>query len=314
MLLAGFPLPEIAYDPFAAGPPPRDAPAGAQRTARPRRLVAYAPVPDLGLPAMPGLPPGRPGAQALAAAPEPDGRPSFLPAPAPAPASAAARPDRWSLDAWAFWRQGSEAAPVSQGRVPIYGASQAGSILQYRLAPGSAHDPRLFARAYRALVLNGESELALGGTLRPLARVPLRIAGEVRYTDAPLGSSFRPAAYAFTEIAPQRLAHGTVFEAYGQAGWVGGPAPTAFADGQASVTRDLPQVARMTHERLRLSLGAGLWGGAQRDAQRLDVGPTLRLDTRLGRVPARVGVDWRQRVAGDAAPGSGVAATIATSF
>jgi hypothetical protein len=221
---------------------------------------------------------------------------------------------RWSLDAWAFWRQGSAATPVSQGRVPIYGASQTGAVLQYRLAPSSRHDPRLYARAYRALVRRGESEAALGASLRPLGRVPLRLAGEVRYTDAAFFTDVRPAAYAVTEIAPLRLPLGAVLEVYGQAGWVGGRGATPFADGQASATRELPFVARLTDDRLRLNLGAGAWGGAQDDAQRVDVGPTLRLDTRIGQVPARVSVDWRLRVAGDASPGSGVAATVSAGF
>ena len=238
--------------------------------------------------------------------------PPFLPPALPLPVTAP--PGRWSLDGWAFWRQGSSAAPVSQGRVPVYGASQAGAGLQYRLAPASGHDPRLYARAYRALVTLGENELAAGASLRPLARLPVRVAGEVRYTDAAAFSTFRPAAYAVTELAPLRLPFGAQGEVYAQGGWVGGPGSTAFADAQASVTRSLPVVAHLTDERLRLSLGAGAWGGAQKGAQRADIGPTLRLDTRLGKVPTRIAVDWRLRVAGDAAPGSGVAVTVSAGF
>ena len=243
--------------------------------------------------------------------------PTFLAAPLPAPrgaAGGAAGGGRWSLDAWAFWRQGSNAAPISQGRVPIYGASQAGAVLQYRLAPGRARDPRLYARAYRALVRGGESELALGASLRPVPQWPLRAAGEVRYTDTPFRTALRPAAYVVTEIPPLALPYGARIEAYGQAGWVGGPGTTPFADGQVSLTRELPAAARRSDNALRLSLGAAAWGGAQRDAQRLDVGPTLRLDMRLGSTPARLAVDWRTRVAGDAAPGSGVAATLSAGF
>ncbi len=236
----------------------------------------------------------------------------FLPPGLPLPVAAA--PGRWSLDTWAFWRQGSSAAPVSQGRVPVYGASQTGAVLQYRLAPASGHDPRLYARAYRALVARGENEAALGASLRPLARLPVRVAGEVRYTDAAFFNAFRPAAYAVTELVPLRLPFGAQAEVYAQGGWVGGPGATPFADAQASVTREAPVVARLTDERLRLSLGAGAWGGAQKDAQRADIGPTLRLDTRIGKVPARIAVDWRLRVAGDAAPGSGVAVTVSAGF
>jgi hypothetical protein len=234
----------------------------------------------------------------------------FLPAPVPRPGIAG----RWSLDAWTFWRQGSDAAPVSQGRVPIYGASQVGAVLQYRLAPNARHDPRIYARAYRAMVRRGENEVALGVSARPLARVPLRVAGEVRYTDAAFTDELRPSAYAVTEFAPITLPFGTRLEAYGQAGWVGGASSTAFADGQMNLSREVRAVADATDNGVRLSVGAGAWGGAQSDAQRLDVGPTMRIDLTVGQVPARLSIDWRERVAGQASPDSGLAATLSTSF
>jgi hypothetical protein len=238
-----------------------------------------------------------------------EGEPPFLPA---APAQGMA--GRWSMDAWGFWRQGSDAAPISQGRVPIYGASQIGAVLNYRLAPANARDPRLFVRAYRALVRRGESEVALGASLRPLPRVPVRVFGEVRYTDGAFRSEARPAAYAVTEIAPVALPFGTRLEAYAQGGWVGGTDDTLFADGQASLTREVEKLAGLTDNHLRLSLGAGAWGGAQEGAHRIDLGPTMRLDVTLGEVPARVSVDWRERVEGDAGPGSGAAVTLSTRF
>ena len=198
--------------------------------------------------------------------------------------------------------------------MPVYGASQAGAVVQYRLARASRYDPRLYLRAYQANVPGGESELAFGASLRPLPRVPLRLAGEARYTTNPFGSEIRPAAYAVTEFDPVPLPLGTRLEAYGQAGWVGGAASTAFADGQAIITRNMPVVGRLSRDAVRMSFGAGVWGGAQKDAQRLDIGPTLRFDVKVGRVPTRVSVDYRQRVAGDAAPASGMAATISTGF
>jgi hypothetical protein len=163
-------------------------------------------------------------------------------------------------------------------------------------------------------VRRGESELALGASLRPVARVPLRMAGEVRYTDAAFSNIYRPAAYAVTELAPLPLPYGAQLEAYGQAGWVGGPGATGFADGQASITGGVPLAARLSDNALRLGLGVAVWGGAQRDAQRFDIGPTMRFDLRLGEVPARLTIDWRERVAGDASPDSGVAATLSTGF
>jgi hypothetical protein len=198
--------------------------------------------------------------------------------------------------------------------VPIYGASQLGAIAQYHLAPQHAFEPRLHVRGYRAMVTQGESELSLGGSLRPVRAVPLRAFAEVRYTDTIFGADWRPAAYAVTEMPPQALPGAWQLEVYAQAGWVGGQFATAFADGQASVTHELAQIAASSGSPLRIHAGAGAWGGAQKDAQRLDVGPTVRVDWTMGRIPARVSVDWRERVGGDAAPQSGVAATLSAGF
>ncbi|MDJ0641520.1 MAG: hypothetical protein QNJ15_01770 [Erythrobacter sp.] len=224
------------------------------------------------------------------------------------------RADRWSLDAWAYWRQGSNATAVSQGRVPIYGASQAGASLRYRLAPRSGFDPMVYARAYRALVNNGETEVALGAAARPIAALPLRAFAEIRYTDGPFRNEARPAVFLATELPPQDLPAGLTAEAYAQAGYVGGEDPTPFADGQVVVSREVANFDLASISPAKFSLGAGAWGGAQMDAARLDVGPTVRIDLTIGQVPARVSVDWREQVAGDAAPSSGLAATLSTRF
>jgi hypothetical protein len=244
-------------------------------------------------------------------------QPPFLPSRRSATAIAAgpaAPPWRWSLDAWAFVRQGSNSAPVSEGRVPIYGASQVGALLQYRLAAQTARDPRLYARAYHALVPRGESELAAGVSVRPIVEVPVRVAGELRYTDAAFTNELRPSAFLVTELPPMALPYGVQLDAYGQAGWVGGASSTAFADGQASVTRMVGPAAKATGDTLRIAIGAAAWGGAQDDAQRLDLGPTVRLDLTVGEVPARFSIDWRERVGGQAGPDSGLAATLSARF
>lgn len=198
--------------------------------------------------------------------------------------------------------------------MPIYGASQIGVLAQYRLAPASRRDPRAYLRAYRALVVRGESEAALGGSVRPLAKLPLRAFAELRYTRGAFASEVRPAVFVVTELPPASLPAGFSLEAYGQAGWVGGEFATGFADGQISAARELVRFGGLGGVPVRLSAGAGAWGGAQKDAQRLDIGPTLRLEWSMGQVPARLSLDWREQVAGDAAPQSGVAATLSTSF
>lgn len=225
------------------------------------------------------------------------------------------QPDRWSFDAFSFYRAGSGGEAVSAGRVAIYGASQTGARVQYRFAPNSRRDPRAYLRAYQALIEGGETELAAGLSARPLGSVPVRAFAEVRLTDTPLfGRTVRPAAYVVTEFAPLRLPLDVALELYGGAGYVGGVAATPFADGQAVASREFVRFKALGKQPVRISLGGGAWGGVQSDAGRLDVGPTMRVDFDLGKVPARVSVDWRERVVGDAEPGSGVAATLSTQF
>ncbi|VVT20968.1 hypothetical protein SPHINGO361_150133 [Sphingomonas sp. EC-HK361] len=60
--------------------------------------------------------------------------------------------------------------------------------------------------------------------------------------------------------------------------------------------------------------GLGAWGGAQREASRLDIGPSIVALVPVGRQRARLTIDWRQRVAGNARPGSGLALTIGADF
>ncbi len=230
--------------------------------------------------------------------------------------------DRWMLDAYGFYRQGSGALSVTQGRRPIYGASQLAANLQWRARPSSSHDPRIYARAYHALVTGGESEIAVGGSALPIGHVPVRLYGELRATRRPglseagisSRTDLRPTAFAATEIPPQGLPLGFSLEAYGAGGYVGGKDSTYFADGQLLATRELGRIGNPGSSSGVVSLGAGVWGGAQEGAQRVDIGPTVRFDLNIGDVPARVSVDYREQIAGDAEPDSGVAATVSTRF
>ncbi|MEO1488972.1 MAG: hypothetical protein AAFR88_05995 [Pseudomonadota bacterium] len=221
---------------------------------------------------------------------------------------------RWSVDAWGFVRAGSNSAPITQGRVPIYGASQLGAIVQWRARPSSSHDPRVYARAYRALVTNGETEVATGVSARPVGSVPLRAAAELRVTENPSGTQVRPAGYVVTEIPPIAIIEGLAAEVYAGGGYVGGDFDTGFVDSQFALTGPIIDIRPTAKDALKLSVGAGAWGGAQRDVNRLDFGPTMRLDVLVGNVPARVSLDWRERISGDASPDSGLAATVSASF
>ena len=234
--------------------------------------------------------------------------------PAAAPMLAAAAPPRgpatdrrWSADAWLLLRDDTT-SPILSGR-PSYGRSQAGAVIRYRLASDSALRPQAYLRASAALAGAREREVAAGVSARPVAGVPLRLFAEVRIGETARGRQVRPAVYAVTEFPALALPLGLRAEAYAQGGYVGGDYATAFVDGQARVGR--PLVRRGDAE---LTAGAGVWGGAQEDAARLDIGPTAAVSFRLAGVSGRVAADYRFRVAGDAAPASGPALTLSAGF
>ena len=112
-----------------------------------------------------------------------------------------------------------------------------------------------------------------------------------------------------TELAPQPMPFAMRAEMYAAAGYVGGYGATAFVDGQLRVDHHVATIGPT-----EIRAGGGAWGGAQQGAGRLDIGPTASVKVSGGQLGARLGVDWRFRVAGDAAPRSGPAMTLAAGF
>ncbi|MBW8785010.1 MAG: hypothetical protein JF593_10290, partial [Novosphingobium sp.] len=139
---------------------------------------------------------------------------------------------------------------------------------------------------------------------------PVTASAELRATRLAGGAvRLRPAAALVTEIAPIALPAQTRAEFYAQAGYVGGTAATAFVDGQLRLDRRIAGVGRS-----ELRAGGGVWGGAQKGAARLDAGPSATLGFPAGAGAARLGLDWRFRIAGNAAPASGPALTLSAGF
>lgn len=217
--------------------------------------------------------------------------PPFMPPPPPASAT------RWSGSAWLFVRGGDAAALAPGGTIS---GSQAGARLLYRLGRDARRPLAASARLYAPLKEADAAELALGLDWKPASALPFHLLVERRQA---LGGTGRPAFAASVygglgeqPIGPLRL------DAYGQAGIVGTRSRALFAD--ASVRLGLPVG--------RARLGLGAWGAAQPDAERLDIGPQASL-TFKG-TPLVIAVDWRLRIAGDAAPRSGPALTVSTGF
>jgi hypothetical protein len=227
------------------------------------------------------------------------------PIPTPAPLSEAriqriAGPGRLSGSAWVLVR-GERADALAPGGT--LGGSQAGLRILYRLNGDPVRPLALSARLSSPLAGRRGAEAALGIDWRPLARLPLHLLAERRQA---LGRD-RRSAFALAVhggLAEHPLPAGLRLDAYGQAGLVGARSRDLFADGAARVTMPLG----------RLSLGAGLWGGFQPDASRLDAGPHASFRLNLGGEPVRLAAEWRLRVAGDARPGSGPVLTLGSDF
>ncbi len=241
-------------------------------------------------------------------APEPAGMAAAaVPRAEPAPA----KPRRWSADAWALLRRDGTGAPASPGALPAtYGASQAGAVLRYRLSLASRYRPTAYMRTTSTLGLMQETSAALGLSARPLPGLPVIAAVEARLTDQGGKRRFQPAAMAVTQLPWFALPAGFRGEAYAQAGYVAGRYATPFADGQFRADRPL-----VTLGKIETRLGAGVWGGAQKGAGRLDAGPSASIAMPLARgTSGRVALDWRFRLVGKAVPDSGPAVTLSAGF
>jgi len=235
----------------------------------------------------------------------------------PAPAAATAEPGHaepfwmqrqlagWSLGGWLYLRQGG-AAPGGIAAPGQLGGSQAG----LRLAFGLDQSGRVrgYSRATIAVQRPQQREVALGIAYAPVARWPVDVAIERRFAVGPEGRSAM-AATVSGGVSGVALPGGFRLDAYGQAGVVGARRRDGFVDGAVVVDRRLGK-----DEEAPLRLGALAAAAAQPGAARVDIGPRLTL--RLPKIGqgSRIAVDWRQRVAGDAAPESGLALTLAADF
>lgn len=214
-----------------------------------------------------------------------------------------AGPDRWALSGWMLWRDGSAAASVAPGG--RFGASQAGVRLDYDLTPSARGRASAYARVSTAFDRPASPEAALGLAWQPVRAIPVTLAAERRIA---LGEGGRNASALFVAggIGPKDIGPSTRIEGYAQAGVVGFRSADTFVDGKAALSWRLPRTG--------VRPGLSLSGGAQPGLSRVDIGPELHLPVRIGNGGVRIGAEWRQRVAGNAAPGSGLTITLAANF
>ncbi|HEY1144747.1 MAG TPA: hypothetical protein VGE84_00220, partial [Allosphingosinicella sp.] len=144
----------------------------------------------------------------------------------------------------------------------------------------------------------------LGLEWQPLASLPVRILAERRVA-LEHGGRNAFSLLAHGGVSGRRVAGPVLLDAYGQAGIVGLRSRDAFVDGAAALSVPVGD---------GVQAGIGVWGAAQPDASRLDVGPQLSVALPVSGVNARLSGAWRVRLAGDASPGSGPALTLGTDF
>lgn len=277
--------------------------------ARPRVLPRGVIVPRVAV-ALPISAKGRPWQAPTIAPPRPAVRvPPDLPTvaeprtylvPSPvAPPMVANGPSRLSGSAWLLAR-GGPAGTVSGGQL---GASQGGLRLAYTL--GSQRKVALVARVATPLKGAGR-EAAFGVEWQP-TRFPVRLVAEQRF--ALDGGRGGPTIGVIAGYGPADVAPGLRLEAYGQGGAIGRDGIEGFVDASARLTHPLGKLAGAN-----IDIGVGAWGSAQRDAERFDIGPSLVAALPVARKTIRLTLDWRERIAGGARPGSGPALSIGSDF
>ncbi|MGI4878530.1 MAG: hypothetical protein ACRYG4_13700 [Janthinobacterium lividum] len=185
----------------------------------------------------------------------------------------------------------------------------------------------------------GQTGAALAWTVDPLATRPLALTvrgtaaddatGGDHGAQAAAGIAWRPAAG--ITVAAERL---VALDRSTRDGWTlrlaGGAASTRgrlelAAYGEAGIVDDAVYAAAQARAGLAFALGrrvtigpaVGAWASIQRagtSVGRIDAGPGVRLHHAGARLPFDLALDYRFRLAGNAAPGSGPVLTLSTGF
>jgi hypothetical protein len=221
------------------------------------------------------------------------------------PPIALAMPAQRSLLSGSSWmllrNSSSRQSLAAQGQL---GGSQVGAHAMVSLTQNKSLRLDGFARATSPLRTPKGKEVAMGVRVSNQAPVVLALQVERRLALDKEGRS----AFAITGIAAvndYRLANTVNLRGYIQTGVVGMSKRDAFVDGHA--------VVGMSIKKDRVTAGLGLWGAAQPGLSRLDVGPEIRLRPKA--LPqSAIALQWRHRVAGDAAPNSGIALVLGADF
>ena len=211
-----------------------------------------------------------------------------------------AKLDRLQLSSWALLRNQQTGITGSRSLASggQLGASQAGARILYNFNRQLALSARMSSEVGRR-----GGEVAAGIRVRPLVHIPIWLTAERRQRIGRFGGGRNDfALFAEAGVYQQPLPWRLSLDSYLQGGVVGVKARDLFVDGSLAVTRPVYR---------NFSFGFGVWGGAQPGLSRLDAGPRVTMQVRRN---LKVHADWRQKLVGNARPGSGPALTLAGDF
>ena len=245
------------------------------------------------------LPSGGSSAAATAIMPPPVS--AALPPPVSGPTA-----NRWSMAAWLFHRQRGLNAPSLSGSGQL-GGSQAGVRIARRIDRAGRWE--IYGRATASGGDRLSSEGAVGVAFQPITTLPIRLSAERRQRLTGPDGRNAFALFAVGGVSDRAVTDHIRIDGYAAAGIVGARHRDAFAEGWLRARYRVAEGDAVT-----IDIGAGSWGAAQPNASRLDIGPSASATFQTGRVRSRLSLDYRQRIMGDATPGSGLAITLSSGF
>jgi len=204
--------------------------------------------------------------------------------------------DRLQLSSWAMLR--NKPGQIGLGTNGTLGGSQAGARLLWRFNPHLA----VSLRTNTPINSQRGGEAALGVRYQPHMSIPVAFTVERRKALGKYDGRDAFSLFAEGGLYGRPMPWNSSLDAYLQTGVVGVKNPDWFVDGQAAMSRPVWR---------NFSAGLGVWGAAQPGLARFDAGPrvSMRVGTRM-----RVHFDYRQKLVGNAEPGSGAVVTLAGDF
>jgi hypothetical protein len=214
------------------------------------------------------------------------------------------------VSAFLFLRPGSRAAasPAIIAANPLLGGSQAGFSYRRRFNGDAPVQWGAIARIQSAIDPQSDARLSLGLYAQPLRRVPIFLGAEARVgLDQSAADDLLLHGNGGTSLRVGN--RGGRIDIYGQAGAAIGAQTTLFADAQTQFSQPLITIAG---EDVRL--GAALNAGAQGTSWRVDAGPQVQWRLPFANPPLDLRLAWRERLAGNAVPATGLAITLSSDF